>query len=173
MSDTPEFSRLFKRDEIGAVPQSVSVVATPEECAALAKRFDLIGVEALSGTAKLLLRNGQLIAEGRFEAKVTQPCVVTGEPVRAALSEPLNVRFIDETAAPESDEIELSFDEYDDMALTGDAVDLGEAVAQSMALALPPFPRGPNAARRLREAGVVQEGEEPRGAFAGLKDLLK
>jgi uncharacterized metal-binding protein YceD (DUF177 family) len=108
-----------------------------------------------------------------MSAKVTQACVVTGDSVRAPLTEPFKIRFIDETLAPETAEIELSFDDYDDMPVTGETVDLGEAIAQSMVLALPPFPRGPNAARILREAGVVAEGEETRGAFAALKDLLK
>ncbi len=171
--DAPEFSRLYRRDEIGAMPLAFELTATADECAALAKRFDLIAIDALSGTGQVLVRDKALIAEGQMSARVTQACVVTGDAVRAALSEPFKIRFIDETAAPENAEIELSFDEYDDMPVTGETIDLGEAIAQSMVLALPPFPRGPNAARILREAGVVAEGEETRGAFAALKDLLK
>ena len=171
--ETPEFSRLYRADEIGAVPLAVSIEATPDECAALATRFDLIAVATLRATGHVMLRDKHCIAEGQFEAEVTQACVVTGEPVRAHIAQDFKLRFIDEDAVPDTAEIELSFDEYDDMPNTGDGIDMGEAVAQSMALALPPFPRGPNAARRLREAGVVSEGEETRGAFAGLKDLLK
>ena len=43
-----------------------------------------------------------------------------------------------------------------------------------MALALDPFPRGPNAAAALREAGVISEEEaKPLGALAGLKAQLE
>ena len=51
--------------------------------------------------------------------------------------------------------------------------DLGEAVAQSFALLLDPFPRSPNADAVLKAAGVKEEGEVgPFGALAALKDKL-
>ncbi|MBN9990995.1 hypothetical protein JND45_16805, partial [Listeria monocytogenes] len=61
----------------------------------------------------------------------------------------------------------------DTMPYDGAAIDLGEAAAETMALALDPFPRGPNAAAALRAAGVISEEEaKPAGALAGLKGLL-
>ena len=58
------------------------------------------------------------------------------------------------------DEIELSEDDCDTVFYTGGAIDLGEAAAETLALALDPFPRSPGAAAALREAGVggVQSG---------------
>ena len=50
-------------------------------------------------------------------------------------------------------------------------VDLGEAAAETMVLALDPFPRGPGAAAALQEAGVVSE--EEAGPFGALKSLLE
>ena len=170
---TPEFARPFPVHVIGSTPSNASIVATNSECAALAKRFDLIEISQLEATAILLLRDGQPIAEGRLKATLSQACIATGEPVPVVLTLPFKVRFIDEVAEPNLEELELTFDDYDDMPLIGGQADLGEAVAQSVALALDPFPRGPNAAQTLRAAGVVTEGEEPHGAFAGLKDLLK
>ena len=169
---TPEFSRSFRLDEIGATPLSVAIEANEEECAALAQRFALLDITALSATAQIKTRDHQYVAEGSFKAQVTQACVVTGERVPAKLNQRFKLRFIDELAAAPTPELELNFDGYDDMPLSGETIDLGEAVAQSVLLALEPFPRGPNAARHLREAGVIAEGEEPRGAFAGLKNLL-
>jgi uncharacterized metal-binding protein YceD (DUF177 family) len=170
--DAPELARSFPLHVIGNMPLEVMIEAEPEERAALAKRFDLLTISQLNASAKLFLRDGQPVAEGRLRATLAQACVATGEQVVVKLDQPFKVRFIDEDAAPSVEEIELSFDEYDDMPLIDGHVDLGEAVAQSLALTLDPFPRSPNAAQVLRAAGVVTEGEEPRGAFAGLKDFL-
>lgn len=177
-SPPPEFSRSYARADVSSVPLAAEIAASPDECAALARRFDLLGISALTAKATLVVRHHQLLVEGRFQAKVTQACVASGEPVVAKLAQPFMLRFIDETALGGAPELELTLDDYDDMPLSTDShgeltLDLGEAVAQSLLLALPRFPRGPNAARTLRDAGVVQEGEEIRGAFAGLKDLLR
>ena len=54
------------------------------------------------------------------------------------------------------------------------SVDLGEAAAETMALALDPYPRAPEAPNVLREAGVLSEEEAgPFGALAGLRDKLE
>ena len=55
--DAPEFSRPARRDEIGAVPLAFELAATADECAALAKRFDLIAIDALSGKGQVLVRD--------------------------------------------------------------------------------------------------------------------
>jgi uncharacterized metal-binding protein YceD (DUF177 family) len=56
----------------------------------------------------------------------------------------------------------------------GQTIDLGEAVAQSLGLALNPYPRSLEAERALKAAGVKgEEDAQPvAGAFASLKDLL-
>jgi hypothetical protein len=54
------------------------------------------------------------------------------------------------------------------------AIDVGEAVAETLLLSLDPYPRAPGAEAALRAAGV--KGEEEAGAFgalAGLRDKLK
>jgi uncharacterized protein YutE (UPF0331/DUF86 family) len=62
----------------------------------------------------------------------------------------------------------------DTVFYSGGAIDLGEAAAETLALALDPFPRSPAAAAALKEAGVLSEEEAgPFGALAGLRDKLK
>ena len=65
--------------------------------------------------------------------------------------------------------MELAEGELDEIDYEGSAVDLGEAAAQTLALALDPFPRSPTADEKLRAAGVI--GEEEAGPFAALKAL--
>ena len=53
----------------------------------------------------------------------------------------------------------------------GETVDLGEALAEQLALALDPYPRAPTADTRIKEIGILSEEEAgPFGALAALKD---
>jgi len=53
------------------------------------------------------------------------------------------------------------------------AIDLGAAIADSLALGLDPYPRSPNAEQALRQAGVISEEEAgPFAALAALKSKL-
>ena len=170
---TPEFSRPYRLDTLGQ-PKPLVISATPEECAALAKRFDLQGLDALKAEATLTPGAAGIDAKGRMRANVVQSCVVTGEPVPARIDLPFTIRFVAADAAPEGDEIELSAEDCDVMEHDGQVIDLGEAVAQTLLLALEPYPRSPNAEARLKQAGVLSEGEAgPFGALAALKDKMK
>lgn len=113
------------------------------------------------------------MAQGRVDAIVVQACSVTDEPLPVTVAEEVALRFVTDQEVAAEDEIELDPDALDTMAYDGNGVDLGEAAAETMALALDPFPRGPNAAAALRAAGVISEEEaKPAGALAGLKSLL-
>ena len=61
------------------------------------------------------------------------------------------------------------------LTIFGAALGLGAAIfiAQSLGLALSPYPRSPEAEKMLKAAGVKSEEDVvPTGALAGLKDLL-
>lgn len=170
MSDAPEFSRRFAVADIGAVPKHVSLAADAAERAALARRFGLVSLEALSVEAELAAVNDTIEARGTLLARLTQGCVATGEPLAAKLEEPFRIRF----EAPDTDaaeeEFELSADDCDVMEHDGQAVDLGEAVAQTLGLTIDPFPRAPNADEVLKAAGIL--AEEDASPFAKLKGLF-
>jgi len=169
---TPEFSRPYRLDTLGHI-KPLNISATSDECAALAKRFDLQSLSALEADATLTPDAKGIEAKGRLRADVVQSCVVTGEPVPARFDLPFAIRFVSATDAPEADEIELSAEDCDVMEHDGQVIDLGEAVAQTLLLALEPYPRSANAEARLKEAGVLSEGEAgPFGALAALKDKL-
>ncbi len=169
---TPEFSRPYRLDTLGQ-PKDVEISATPEECAALARRFALQAVEQLCAKARITTSTAGIDVTGQMVARATQSCVVTGDPIPAALDQPFMIRFVAADALPEAEEIELSADDCDVMEHDGQVIDLGEAVAQTLGLALDPYPRSAAAEERLREAGVLSEGEAgPFGALAALKDKL-
>lgn len=169
MSGAPEFPRPWRLDAIGAGEVTTSIAAEPDERAALARRFGLISIDALTADYRLHHDTTGIIGKGRLTARVTQACSVTGEALPVSLSEEFAIRFLPEPDAPEADELELDADECDTVFYTGSAIDLGEAAAETLALSLDPFPRGPNAAAALAEAGVI--GEEQAGPFGGLAAL--
>jgi uncharacterized metal-binding protein YceD (DUF177 family) len=169
----PEFSRVQRIDTIGEGDRAVTITADATERAALAIRFGLLAVDRLEATFRVKRDATGIVARGRVTAAVVQACSVTEDPLPVALAEDVALRFVTEQEAAAEEEIELDLDALDTMAYDGAAIDLGEAAAETMALALDPFPRGPNAAAALREAGVISEEEaKPAGALAGLKSLL-
>ncbi|HVI98129.1 MAG TPA: DUF177 domain-containing protein [Sphingomonas sp.] len=170
---TPEFSRPVRLDTIGERPRRIEIQADAAERAALAARFGLIAVDWLAAVFAVHREAAGIVAEGRVEAAVIQACVVTGDPVPAAIDEQVALRFVDEEV-PVEEEVELSDDALDTLPITGGAIDLGEAAAETMALALDPFPRSAGAEAALRAAGVLSEEEAgPFGALAGLKAKLE
>jgi uncharacterized metal-binding protein YceD (DUF177 family) len=167
---TPEFSRTVRIDMLGEGGRTIAVEADPGECAALAKRFGLISIERLAADAELRREGDVILAEGRIRAAVAQACVATGESVPAEIDEAFGLRFVPE-AESASDEIELDAEDFDTIDYTGGAIDLGEAVAETLMLSLDPFPRAADADAVLKAAGVVSDDEAVTGPFAALKGL--
>lgn len=169
---TPEFARAQRLDQIGAGESQVTVSANADERAALAKRFGLVEIGGLE--ARYTLRRDAIgvRAKGRLTADVVQSCVVTAEPLPTHVAEDFDIRFVPE-GSQDGDEVELSESECDTVFFTGGTIDLGEAAAETLALALDPFPRSPAAVEALKDAGVLSEEEAgPFGALAALKDKL-
>jgi uncharacterized metal-binding protein YceD (DUF177 family) len=173
----PEFSRPVPMSEIGAGAFELTIEASDAEMEALTARFALLSLEGLQATISLRSDGNSMKAQGRFSAQVAQACVASGEPVPARIDESVEIRFLAEGDHSPDSEIELSADDCDTMFHDGRIVDLGEAVAQSLALALDPFPRSAKAKLVLKAAGVKAEEEveaeaRPFAALAALKDKL-
>jgi uncharacterized metal-binding protein YceD (DUF177 family) len=174
MSETPEFSRPVRIDTIGPAPRDMAVEAGEREREALARRFGLVAIHRLAAEARLSRSGETVVAEGRLDASVTQSCVATAAPVEAEVGEPFRILFRPEPDVEAEEEIELDESELDTVFYDGVAIDLGEAMAETLSLALDPWPRAPDADEVLREAGVKDESEVgPFAALAALKDKLR
>lgn len=171
----PEFSRPVRADTLGATPRTIRIAAEAAERIALARRFGLAGLERLEAEIHIHRGTPDIVMEGRLDADLAQSCVVTDVDVPASVRETFTIRFRPEPAEGSAEEeIELGEEELDVMFYDGAMIDVGEAVAQTLALNLDPYPRAPDAADALREAGVIDEGAAgPFGALAGLKDKLE
>ena len=141
---TPEFSRNIRAHEIGVTERVEAVEATPDERAALMRRFDLLSLDTLSARLALRREAGGIRVRGTVTAHGAQPCALSGEPVAFTLDEPVDLRFT-ETQSVAGEDVELSDADLDTLPLDGDDLDLGEAAAQSLGLALDPYPRAPGA----------------------------
>ena len=165
MAASPEFSRLIAIE--GIIPDKTrkeQVEATPEECAALCRRFDL---RALSGfRADLDIRRipgGTAVKiDGKLVADVVQTCVVSLRDVESHIEASFESCFTED--APEIEEMEFSHDSLlnedntPEMILNGQ-IDLGEVVAQHLALELDPYPRAPGVSLAAQMAESGTEGK--------------
>jgi uncharacterized metal-binding protein YceD (DUF177 family) len=171
---TPEFSRAVLLSEIGAATKPRRIEADAGERAALSKRFGLLGLERLEADVMLSQDGAVYLAEGWLRGEAVQACVASGEPVPAAIEEDFRIRFVSDAGFGADAEVELDAHDCDTLFHDGRTIDLGEAVAQSFALALDPFPRSANADAVLKAAGVKDESEAgPFGALAALKEKLE
>ena len=87
---TPEWSHKVAAAEIGDASMTMKMRASAEECRDVARRLKVSAIEDLRAEGTLRREpGGQVIAvSGRFAATVTQPCIITGDPVQAEVSEP-------------------------------------------------------------------------------------
>lgn len=159
---TPEFSRTVRIDTLGGAPKAVEIAADEGERAALAKRFDLVALDSLSAELSLRRDGEAVTVDGTLRAKAIQGCIVTGVPVPAAIEESFTVLFRPQPRSPADEEIELGEGEMDVVFYEGALIDVGEAVAETLSLALDPYPRSPEADKALREAGVSSEAQAAR-----------
>lgn len=165
-----EFSRMIDARHLPAGPQRMA--ASPEECAALARRFDLVAVQRLEAELTLHPEGPSVRAEGRLAADIVQSCAVSGEDLPVSLSEAISLRFVPQGLQIGLDaELELDAAQCDEIEMDNSHFDLGEAVAQGMALAIDPYAVGPKAAEVRRRAGLLGEGNA--GPFAALAALKK
>jgi len=165
----PEFSRVIDRRHITGQP--LDLVANKGERAALAKRFGLVRIDHLSARLHLACNGDVVSVQGRLTARIVQVCAVSGEDLPVAIDEPVTFRFVPESSAPGDEEVELGEGDLDEIGYSGLNFDLGEAVAQSLALAIDPYATGPNADRARKEAGITDEAAS--GPFAALAALKK
>lgn len=164
----PEFSRPVDLRGIGNEP--VRIEAGEAERKALARRFDLVSIKRLEATVTFNLDGAEVDAVGTLEADVVQSCAVSGDDLAVAIREPLALRFVPEVPIV-VEELELEDSDLDEIPYSGTAFDLGEAVAQSLALAIDPFATGPDADRVRKEKGLADEAAS--GPFAALAALKK
>lgn len=164
----PELSRLIDLRQV--IDKPVAIEAGEEERKALARRFGLVRIDRLEAAVALEVDGEAVNAKGRLRAAVVQSCAVSGDDLAVMIDEPLALRFVPEVEITEA-EIELEESQLDEIPFSGTSFDLGEAVAQSLALAIDPYMVGPNAEQARKDAGLSDQAAS--GPFAALAALKK
>ena len=165
----PEFSRPVSLQQIVGTP--LRLEASETERAALARRFAISAVNSLTAEVSLERKGDRVSAQGTLTADIVQPCAVSGEDFPVHVEEEIALRFVPEgTIHPslqEGDEIEIELeaDDLDEIEYTGDTFDVGEAIAQTLALAIDPYAEGPAADETRRKAGIITD-DAPSGPLA-------
>jgi len=145
----PEFSRPLAVEDIGEGVER-EVGASEEELAALARRMKLPAVMALTARLQVRpVREGFLV-KGRMQAQVRQECVRTLELFDETLDVPVERLFVPSHSPraralqAQGATVALEPDAPDAPDIIEDGViDLGELVAEHLALALDPWPKKP------------------------------
>jgi uncharacterized metal-binding protein YceD (DUF177 family) len=187
-----EFPHTIPASKIGREQFKITFAADERQCAQLARRYGILSVEGLSGTATLW-REGDgmtIVVNGHFVADVTQACVTTLEPVPDHIEEDFEGWFLDESQAKsfkkakklrtdldiedpfnsEEDEETMMPDEREDPEpVINGLLDVGELVAQYLSLALDPYPKS---AKALEMGPIGDEADLKKpNPFAVLKDM--
>ncbi len=178
-----EFQRLVRVDpDMGAGTEAavIEIEAKAEERAALAARFGLLSLDHLSAIGRLhVFDKGR---SARFEAEITadlvQVCVATLEPVPSHIDDYLTVVYV-RASKTDADvraekEILLEHDDEDEPEpFTDEGIDVGEAVAECLGLALEPYPRAADADSTLSALENVFDDKERKSPFAALRKLKR
>ena len=138
--------------------------------AVLADDLGILGIERLELVAELVAegRTGWRLT-GRLSARVTQACVVTGVPVRTDLSAEVLRRWLPDPDLPTGAEAEVPEDVSVEPLRA--LVDAGEVLREELSLALPDWPRAPEASALAPEPdpASVEMRPNPFAALAALR----
>lgn len=152
--------------------ERIDLVADESERKAVAERLRLDSLERFEAHVTLERDGERIRAHGRVRAALEQSCVATGDPVAEHVDEPFEILFLPEPETGSADEeIELAQEDCDVVFHDGSSIDLGTAIADTLALAMNPYPRSAGADAALREVGVL--AEEQGGPFAALAKLKR
>jgi len=170
-----EISRPLSIERLGERGFETQFVASENERKALAARFGILAIDRLEASlsARKAGPGTRVRLTGQVTAEVVQACVVSLEPVKSVVSEDFSQLYqLDpaETAAKEV-EVSPSADDDEPEPLGPGGLDLGEAVAQQLALMLDPYPRRPGAKSTATTGMGSAEGESRRHPFEVLKAL--
>lgn len=141
---TPELRCVVPVDRIGAQGMDVVVEASAAERAALARRMGIPDVQSLVCRFRVTRCAAErFAASGHLSARVVQTCVITLDDFSAEVDEQFRLRFV--PVGEEADDIDPE-DPVDEVGYRDGVLDLGEAAAEQLGLALDPYPRRPGAA---------------------------
>jgi uncharacterized metal-binding protein YceD (DUF177 family) len=166
----------IRLDSMPPTGRDLRLAVGEEERAALADVLGITAVERLEATLHAVKFRGGMRVTGRLTAAVLQPSVVTLEPVRQEIDEPVDRVFLPGSGRPASGKagtevfVDLEDEEPPDH-FEGPEADMSDLVIETLALALDPYPRAPD--ETIADLGLPIDDEAEPSPFARLKSLQK
>lgn len=145
MSKNSDLSLSLVAAEIDRDAKSYELTATANQLADLSERFDLVALNSLVATVSISRKGHDegILIEGQVKADLIQRCIASLADVPEVVDVPFSLLLVDPETADRMDADESYLDaeqpEYD--ALEGDTVEVGEVVAQTVAISMNPYPR--------------------------------
>lgn len=154
-------------------PTRFDIVATALQRAALAQELGLSKVDSLTF-------KGEICPQGRHDyvltaqllAQIVQPCSVSLQPVRTAISEDVRRVYVADFVLPDGDDVEMPQD--DSIEPLPETIDAGLVATEALLLAIPLYPRADGAELQMTsfaEPGVTPLKDGDLKPFAGLAAL--
>ncbi len=173
-----EWSFLVRAEDISAQGKIVQLEPNQTEKKALAKRLGIVALDDLKVKVKLSRENAHIVhVEGHLDARVTQKCVVSLEPIETDISEDFEAWFADESRAvnfkkaqheaqnkKELMELPMLEEADDPEPMENGMIELGDLSAQYLSLSIPAYPQ---------KEGVAYQNPEPEEAPKADKTHLK
>lgn len=173
-----EWPLLVQASRIADRPLELTATADSAVRDAVARRFDILSIDALEAAITLRrMTDGDIAVAAQLKASLTQACVVSLEPVAQEIDEKVEGRFSEHVAAePEGDHVvDIALDDESDEPepIVDGVLHLGEWLVQQLSLALDPYPRADDAAVDAGNTAEESGDEAPtKRPFAGLADLI-
>lgn len=165
----------IRLDSMPVTGRDVHVTPGEEERVTLAAQLGVISVNRLDVVLHAVKFRGGIRVTGRLTAEVTQPSVVTLEPIAQEIAEPIDRIFLPSGEKdyagranaeifvdPHGEDVPDHFD--------GHEADLSDLIAETLALAIDLYPRGPSETLDVLGADPDLAGDSPFAVLRALKD---
>ena len=184
MSETkaaqPVFPPISRRYPAARLPhqksQPFDIELSAQELSALAEWLGARSVRKFRAEGEIAPEGDHgFVVHMTLGVTVTQDCIASGAPVRTRIYTVIERHFAPRRAGLPKD-LEIELDAEDEPDPLGDAIDLGEIIAESILLELPDYPRAPDAETGFDEnSGEIAEDSSQQTAkpFASLAALHK
>jgi len=164
----------IRLDSMPIEGRDLHVTPGEEDRAAIAARLGVTAIDALDVVLHAVRFRGGIRVTGRLTASVTQPSVVTLDPVVQEIAEPIDRIFLPGGEKPYAGSanaeifVDLEGDDIPDH-FEGNEADLSELIVETLALAVDLYPRAKG--ESLDDLGLKPDviEDHPFAALKGLK----
>lgn len=150
------------------------IVFNDAQRAKAVEQLGLLDLQKVRFVGKLMPRGkSDWVLTAQLGASATQSCVVTLDPVKTRVDEPVDRVFLSHWEEPEADSVSEMDEDVESEPLPQE-IDLAGIAVEALALALPDYPRKADVALEetvFTEPGVTPMTDEDAKPFAGLAAL--